>query len=526
MPEQRVNPRWPTVVGFAAVVGLAGAVYLRTLAPSITWAHHGADGGDLATAVATGGIPHPSGYPTYVLLGQLFALLPWGDLAYRLNLMSAVAAALTVGILYLIVLRSLRQFAGADHSPQRHLVAGAGALAFGFSPLFWSQALIVEVYTLHALFVAVVTYLVLRWLERPRGWLLAATALAMGAGLGNHLTLALMIPVLAVLVGPRRSDLPCTAGEIIAVMAPFLLGLSVYAALPLRASRYPPVNWGDPQTLRGFLWTVTGTPYRHYLFGLPLRFLPARLAAWAGLLVLQFGWWGLIPGLIGIWWLGQKARALALATLVLVLGTSIYAVGYDTADSHVYLIPAYLAFAVWLAWGLEWARTQLPGRVSGLTRTAVVSLLAVGLVVPSLLNHFRALDVTADREARDYGEQVMAVVAADAMVISSADRHTFTLWYYHYAKAQRPDLAVVDDALLGYDWYRRTLARVHGELAPCLEPLGLATENDPVPRDEAASLADLCLDRRPVYLTDPSDAMEARYKLTPEGPVYRVVGVR
>ncbi len=526
MPEQRVNPRWPTVVGFAAVVALAGAVYLRTLAPSITWAHHGADGGDLATAVATGGIPHPSGYPTYVLLGQLFALLPWGDLAYRLNLMSAVGAALTVGILYLIVLRSLRTFAGADPGPQPHIVAAAGGLAFGFSPLFWSQALIVEVYTLHALFVAAVTYLINRWLERPRVGLLAATALAMGVGLGNHLTLALMIPVLAVLVWPRRSNLPSRPADIAAVVAPFLLGLSVYAALPLRASRYPPVNWGDPQTLRGFLWTVTGTPYRHYLFGLPLRFLPARLAAWAGLLVHQFGWWGLIPGLIGIWWLWRQARALALATLVLVLGYTIYAVGYDTADSHVYLIPAYLAFALWLAWGLEWARTQLLGRVSGLTRTAAVCVLAVGLVVPSLLIHFRSLDLRADREAQAYGADVMAAVADDAVVLSSADRHTFTLWYYRYAKEQRPDLAVVDDALLGYDWYRRTLARVHEDLAPCLDALGQVPEAELAAHGEPAALVAICLEHRAIYLTDPSEAMEARYELTPEGPVYRVVGVR
>ncbi|MGC8878576.1 MAG: protein O-mannosyl-transferase family, partial [Anaerolineae bacterium] len=60
---------------------LAFIVYLITLAPSITWCNDGADGGDLITATVTGGVPHPSGYPTYLLLGSLFVHLPLGDLA-------------------------------------------------------------------------------------------------------------------------------------------------------------------------------------------------------------------------------------------------------------------------------------------------------------------------------------------------------------------------------------------------------------------------------------------------------------
>ena len=75
------------------VLVLLLVVYLLTLAPTITWAHHGADGGDLVAAVARGSIPHPPGFPTYLLLGDLFVRLPWGNLAWRLNLMSAVLAA-------------------------------------------------------------------------------------------------------------------------------------------------------------------------------------------------------------------------------------------------------------------------------------------------------------------------------------------------------------------------------------------------------------------------------------------------
>ncbi len=73
----------------AACFLLPFAVYLATLAPTLSWRNEGRDGGDLVSAICTLGIPHPPGYPTYVLLGRLFALLPIGDAAYRANLMSA-----------------------------------------------------------------------------------------------------------------------------------------------------------------------------------------------------------------------------------------------------------------------------------------------------------------------------------------------------------------------------------------------------------------------------------------------------
>jgi len=62
-------------------------IYLGTIAPGLTWANNGADGGDLITAAATGGIPHPTGYPVYMLLARFFLFLPLGSLAFGKNLL-------------------------------------------------------------------------------------------------------------------------------------------------------------------------------------------------------------------------------------------------------------------------------------------------------------------------------------------------------------------------------------------------------------------------------------------------------
>src|SRR5512140_1586656 len=88
------------------VVSLMG-IYLRTLAPGLTWANGGSDGGDLIAAAATGGIAHPTGYPLYLLLARLFQCLPIGNLAFRTNLMSAFFTALAATLVFEVVIRSI-----------------------------------------------------------------------------------------------------------------------------------------------------------------------------------------------------------------------------------------------------------------------------------------------------------------------------------------------------------------------------------------------------------------------------------
>ncbi|OQY48284.1 MAG: hypothetical protein B6242_02695 [Anaerolineaceae bacterium 4572_78] len=63
--------------------------YSLTLAPDITWANYGMDGGDLIVASYMLGVPHPTGYPTYILLSRLFSEIPFGSIAWRYNLFSA-----------------------------------------------------------------------------------------------------------------------------------------------------------------------------------------------------------------------------------------------------------------------------------------------------------------------------------------------------------------------------------------------------------------------------------------------------
>jgi hypothetical protein len=130
---------------YLALFAIPFALYLRTLTPGVGTK----DGFELQVVSATLGIAHPTGYPLFTLLGRLFiTLVPFGSPAYRINLMCALFAALSVPLIFALGLRVLK----------RRAAAALAGLTFAFTPTFWSQASIPEKYTLNVCFVVLVLY--------------------------------------------------------------------------------------------------------------------------------------------------------------------------------------------------------------------------------------------------------------------------------------------------------------------------------------------------------------------------------
>ena len=205
---------------------LTFVVYLSTLSPTIGEA----DSFEFQVVSYTLGVAHPTGYPLYILLGKLFSLLPFGNVAYRVNLISPLFASLTVVCLYLCLV----------HLTRHRAVSLVAALAFAFSRTFWSQAVIAEVYTLNAFFVALLFYLLLKRISESADQRINEIAFVYGLSLTNHITMALLAPTIAIYAllagvwaGLRRTVRNQVFGTLVAAGL-FLLGLSVYLYIPLR----------------------------------------------------------------------------------------------------------------------------------------------------------------------------------------------------------------------------------------------------------------------------------------------------
>jgi hypothetical protein len=509
------SSKWKTVVAVLVFV-ICLACYFVTLAPSITWEHDGVDSGDLVTAAYTLGVAHPPGYPLFVLLAKLFTLLPFGQVAYRVNVMSAFFAAAAVATLYWTALLVQPGDTGGE---SKLVIAAASALALGLSHTFWSQAIIAEVYALHAFLVAVILLSATAFRSTGERKLLWPLGLALGLSLSNHLSAILFVPGVLILLVPRLRSQPAALLKMAGFM---VLGLSVYTYLPIRSMQNPPVNWGAPHTWSGFWWTVSARIYSDYAFGLPAVHLPARIASWLSMLGHQFTWLGLALGLAGVWEMWDGDREYLAFTVTSFVGVVIYSLTYNTSDSYVYLIPSYLVFGLWVARGasfllhdlLPWETTRRdhPSTRSRLERLASLSMLILPLLL--LGANLRALDLSEDREARDYAVQVFADTSSDAVIIADTDAHIFSLWYVHYVEAAEPDALIVAKGLFHYQWYRDTLSRHHPEV--------FVPSGDDDPYALLFALIDANLPRRPIYLTDPDDLILDRYAHSRVGTLYRL----
>jgi hypothetical protein len=414
----------------AGSAAVALAVYLVTLAPDLTWSNSAMDGGELITASVTLGIPHPPGYPTYVLLGKLFSLLPLGTIAYRYNLFSAVCMAGAVGLLVLAI--------GSLHQTRLSApVAASAALLFAFTPLVWGQATVAEVYALNSLALAA---FLLAWSRRSApGW----TGLWLGLAVTTHLTSLLMLPL--ALTTNRRPR----------VLAGFILGLTPLLLLPWLARGGSPVVWGDPTDPGGWWWLVSARLYANNVQLLPnsarlIGLLPIALVPAGFIIANKMA----VPGSTIRRW-AALLRNNNSTTTVLALTAALYglfALLYDTPDTVILVIPGLMLLALLIAPGLE--------------RLGAAALLLPAFLALAL---WPTQDLSQDRQPRATAEALLQAAPAGAILLTPGDRTIFTLWYFHHVEGQRPDLRLVDANLFAFDWYRERLSRQYPDIKALID---------------------------------------------------------
>ena len=192
---------------------ISAVVYFLTLGPSVGLE----DSGELATAAANLGVPHPPGYPFWTFCSWIFCkVFGWVTYmghptpAWCVSLCSATFGAFAAGCTAMLICRSSRDFLGRRECGEDALSFGggvAGALTFALSPVEWSQSTIVEIYSLNALFLMCVFLLTYRWMCRPSDRMLWFTAFVFSLGLTNYQVLLFAIVPLALVIALRNLPL-------------------------------------------------------------------------------------------------------------------------------------------------------------------------------------------------------------------------------------------------------------------------------------------------------------------------------
>jgi len=377
------------------------------------------------------GIVHPTGYPLFLLLAKLFSLLPFGSVAWRVNLVSVTFGVIST----LLVYACLKQTTG------QRAVSALAALCLAFSRVFWSQAVEAEVYLLNAAFVAAVLWLLTR---QTNGWAysknrLIALAGVYGLSFTNHLTMALVAPPIALSLALARPRL--SRWEWLQVIGALLLPLLLILYTPLR---WPALHNGEWMSFQNFIGWITGQQFRGAL-QLGLWRDPARWNIVRGLLLDAFGPIGTGLAVLGLVTLAIRQWRTALVTALAWAGYFFYGLVYNVPDVSVFVIPAYLVMAIWIGAASAAAARVLAQRLNW---DAPPLWIAFALLPLSLAwtNGPLVDQSRAGVELIEWGKHVMGLPMPSGSAILADSEKIAPLYYLKRIEHLRPD---VDTLVLG-----------------------------------------------------------------------------
>ena len=418
---------------------LAFVLYLFTCARDVT----GEDCGELVTAAKVLGVAHPPGYPVWCLLGQVFTWIPIGSVAFRVALLSAVAAAVTTSLVCLLLLR----LTGSRPA------ATAASLMLAFSVDFWSQSVIAEVYTLNTAFLALALYLTWRWYEQRSNRLLFGLAFTLGLSLTNHSTMAPLLLLFVLFVFSIHWNIWREPGLLPLTVLLTALPLALYAYLPIRAEARTIMNWGNPRTLEDVLDHIFRQQYAHEFTHAPrtvsstwaqaLTVVKAAANQWTPWL----GWIALPGAFIAI---RRNLRFGLLLGAIFGACTAGFVVllNFEVTDREkvtayrLFYIPAWVIAAIWIGYSLA-AAEKLLYRVR-LPRPERLAWAVCGLALVPLVLHYRANDKSRYRIVRQYAEAILTTLPPNAMIVPSGDHSSFPLIYLQGVEKRRLDVTIVD----------------------------------------------------------------------------------
>jgi hypothetical protein len=473
-PDVRENARdWRTVAAWVGALGvglLALAASLWRLMPGIGfW-----DTAEFQTVLPVMGTAHPTGYPTYVLVGWLASVLlqPLGEPALRMNVLSgilvAIGAAVTVDL--------ARRLSGS-------LILGVAAgIGIALTPIVWAVGTHADPHALHFALLAIILWLLVRWEQSWRGspmdpavkpaanrrsrdrWLVAA-AVVVGLSVGNHsLTLLLGPPIILFVLAVEPDILRRPRFVLVNVLAFAIPTVLVRFEMVLRAGWLrAPFVYTDSSTWTGFWYVTLGAQFHGWVTD-PFADLGGRfndLMAMAGAQL------GILAPVVVIAFLVTAVRQPRYALLsgtTLVITCFFNSVYPDGAIDRYYIGPALLCWT-WLAilgatviqtilgpdedrddtGAVPAASSAAPSR--GAIRALGFAIVAVILLVPTVAAlpiRSETVDRSGDRFAQRWTDDVLSALEPNAVVVSWWSYST-PLWYATIVDGKRPDISIIDD---------------------------------------------------------------------------------
>lgn len=450
------------------------AVYMGTLAPSVTFF----DSGEFLTATASLGSAHSPGYPLFLMYAKPFTWLPLGNIAFRVNVATAVSSSLACLMVYILTVSLLKKEAllnDVRFTMMAVKFAGlSAALSFAVTPRLWLQSNHDKPYPLLAFISAIIFYLLLRWQEQYRegserpSYVYICTFLA-GLAMAVHQTIVLLLPAWFLMIVLTDWRMIFRIKELVFATVFALFGFSVQLYLPLRALTSPLLNWGDSKTVEQFLWHFLRKGYPSEPPVRDIALLWAQIRAFN--IPREFTWLGALLTVIGLLYLWRKNRTVFMAYLVTIAAFLLVIAGYfNTPMEMVFLTeefftPLYLLTSVIIGVGLftilgfAIRTSRVPDRITG---PVYATLIILFFTLPSALcavNYFEN-DQHNNYIAFDYASNSLRTLPENSVMFTWGDSGAFPLWYLQGVERMREDVDLPHTPHLVFDWYLNSMPRI------------------------------------------------------------------
>jgi hypothetical protein len=437
-------------IGDEAVLFVTFLIFFFSLCPTI----YVGDSSLFAAASFSFGSAHPPGYPLFVILGKLFTFIPFGNIAFRVNLVSAVSGALTC----LMVFKTSMELTENRHA------SWAAALICGISPIFYTESIKAEAYSLNSFIAMCVFYLgarILRGRDVFRNSLLAFFLI--GLGMGNHHTIGFMGLIILVPIAVRWRDVSVKLAFFSAFF--LLAGMSVYFFLYVRSVAIADsgglILYSVAGTLKDFLhvffrqdYKGASTPHaleRTFSFGMSwyygLRNSLYNVAFGSLKPVLPF----LLLGLIGLIKRLKLLAYFAFSVVVwfLLLGKLVFPGSnpgiQDIEVGSVYFLPSIPILYSLVSVGFAEAISLVKKK----HLTLLAGVLPYGIaILPFVFLPYTVRQYALDRNTicYDYGRDMLLSLPVKSLLMNHSDNSMFTVFYMKAVERLRDDTLAMDTA--------------------------------------------------------------------------------
>lgn len=435
-------------------------VYLSTLAPGLYFI----DTGELATVCVKLGVAHPTGYPLFTLLGNLFSKIPIGEYIYRLNLMCAVFSSITTLIFFNMVYfilteldlnkvqdKNSRFFVKEENNFIALVISLSSSFVLAFSSTFWNTSNSLEVYSLHVLLIVSVMYLFLiaanKYMKGDFNLrYLLIFAFVLGLSFTNHLSTIFLSIGFLYLYFAINGFSKLSFQKIVIMAIPFSTALSVYLYFFFRGDNTI-IAWGNPVNWDNFVRHITGKQFSVWMFT-STGSAAKQFAHFIDIFPKEFFYFPVIVAIFGLIEAFIKQKRFFIFTTLLFIFNILYAINYDIHDIDTYFLLSFVVSSIWFALGLRFLLEKV--KVNNL----VATLIAVIIPLTAIYGNYDKNNLKNSVFVKEYTENVFKSARQNSIIMSTQwDFWVSPSFYMQYVNNLRPDIIVIDKELMRKSWY-------------------------------------------------------------------------